>query len=175
MPSQAQLSNIFNHVLRNFTLYKICSSRQEYKPRFLCHVNMPSTTTFMRSVSLVRPMGFVLQPQIQNISKLWKSHGANQVDTEPSFKCYGFLSEWIKWLHFDISLRKWVCWLGLLHHTWREWRPKMRMSLLKRMNFMTVGMMMRSQWPVIHPMQCLMSSSHQDMVCRTHLSYLPLS
>lgn len=164
MPSQAQLSNIFDHVLRNFMLYEICSSRQEYEPQFLCHVNMPSTTTFMQSVSLVRPMGFVLQSQSQNISKLWKSHGADQVDTK-----------WIKWLRFDISLRKWVCWLGLLHHTWHEWRLKMRMSLPKRMNFVTVGMMMRSQWLVIHPLQCLMSSSHRDMVCRTHLSYLPLS
>jgi len=175
MPSQAQLSNIFDHVLRSFTIYEIYSSRQESEPQFLCHINMPSTTTFMWSISLICPMGSVLQSQSWNISKLWKSCGANQVNTKPLFKCYRFLSEWIKWQHFNISLSKWVWWLGLLHHIWHKWRLKMRMWLQEIMNFVTTGMMMRSQWLVIHLMQCQMSSSCWEVVCHMHLCYLPLS
>ena len=132
MPSQVQLSNIFDHVLRSFTLYEIYSSRQESEPRFLCHINMPLTTTLMPSVSLVHPTGSVLQSQSQNISNQWKSHGIDQVNTMPSIKCYRLLFEWIKWLCFEVNLPKWVCWLGLLHHTWHKWRPKMRMPLQKR-------------------------------------------
>ena len=65
--------------------------------------SMLSLIILSRLPCLGPPMAYAHQSQNQNISKLWKSLGAGQVDSRHSSKCYEQLFAWKSLLHYDAN------------------------------------------------------------------------